>query len=100
MNSSRVWPGEEIDNVAWSPAGKWIACGGRKGSFSLVAPDGHTQEAVPCRGIASGDFLWCPTNETLAVRINGQLSLIAPDGSIQKQYGKALSVDSWSSDGR
>ncbi len=95
-----VWEEEEIGKAAWSPDGKWIACGGKQGSFKLISPDGATQKSIVCRGLDSSSFSWHPNGRTLAGIVNGALSLISLDGVIVKGYGKASSVDGWSPDGR
>ena len=100
MTQTTVWKDQEVERAVWSPDGKWIACGGKNGSFNLVSPDGSTQKRVLCEGLGAQDFVWCPTNETLAVLVNGELSIITLDGNIVKRYCKASAVDNWSSDGR
>lgn len=95
-----VWDQEDVKWAAWSPDGKWIACGGKQGCFKLVAPDGATQKIITCDGLDSDALAWNPNGNTLAGIVNGALSLISLEGDVVKQYGKASSVNGWSSDGR
>ena len=95
-----VWKDKEIEALAWSPDGKWIACGGKRGSFRLISPDGNTQKRIVCQGLDASNFVWSPTGERLAALVKGELSIISLDGDIVKRFGKASSVCSWSSDGQ
>jgi WD40 repeat protein len=94
------WSDEELSRIAWSPDGKWIVCGGKKGSVKLVASDGHTQKSILCQGLDSGSLTWGPGSDKLAVLVDGQLCIISLDGRVLNRYGKASAVDNWSSDGR
>jgi len=84
---------------AWSPDGKWIACG-ENGLLKLVASDGGERREMKCDGFDGNNICWGADSQELAVILDGRLSIVSLSGDILDQYDSASEVYSWSSDGK
>ncbi|MFA5292087.1 MAG: ankyrin repeat domain-containing protein [Phycisphaerae bacterium] len=91
----------EGDTFCWSPDGQWLAFTKKnENTYALqLTSQKNNEKKQVTTGLDTDNICWCPDSQKLAIIKNSQLSIVLLNGEIQKQYGQASNIYSWSHNG-